>query len=48
MAARFARNAQIAEDCDLLIAVVSKDRKGGTEDTIRKVMALGKDVYIVS
>ena len=43
----FARNSKIADDCDLLIAVVSEDRRGGTEDTIKKVTQLGKTVYLV-
>jgi len=46
-AAGFIRNTKIAKDCDILIAVVSQDRKGGTEDTIRKVEAMGKKVVIV-
>jgi hypothetical protein len=35
-AAGFVRNTYIAEDSDILIACVAKDRKGGTEDTIKK------------
>jgi hypothetical protein len=34
--ATFVRNELIAKDSDILIACVSPDRKGGTEDTIRK------------
>jgi len=34
--AGFIRNTYIAEDSDILIACVSSDRTGGTEDTIRK------------
>jgi hypothetical protein len=34
--AGFIRNTYIAKDSDVLIACVSKDRKGGTEDTIKK------------
>ncbi|MGD1834747.1 MAG: hypothetical protein ACPKQO_03405 [Nitrososphaeraceae archaeon] len=30
------RNDYIAKDSDILIACVAKDRKGGTEDTIKK------------
>lgn len=37
--AGFYRNTFIARDADLLIAVVSAERKGGTEDTIRKFLA---------
>lgn len=46
-AAGFVRNTYIAEDCDILIAVVASDRTGGTEDTIRKVTKLGKPVILV-
>ena len=41
------RNTFIVEDCDVLIACVSKDRTGGTEDSIRKAQAAGKPVHIV-
>jgi len=34
--AGFHRNTDIAVTSDVLIACVAKDRKGGTEDTIRK------------
>lgn len=34
--AGFERNTYIARDADVLIACVAPDRKGGTEDTIRK------------
>lgn len=40
----YARNTLIAEDCDILIACVAPDRKGGTEDTIKKAIKLGKEV----
>jgi len=45
--AGFQRNTNIAEDCDVLIAIVAKDRKGGTEDTIKKAENLGKQIVIV-
>lgn len=45
--AGFVRNTNIAEDCDTLVAVVAKDRTGGTEDTIRKAKNLGKRIVIV-
>ena len=35
-AAGFIRNTYIAESSDVLIACVSSDRTGGTEDTIKK------------
>ena len=41
------RNTYIAEDCDVLIACVASDRKGGTEDTIKKVKRLKKEVLLV-
>ena len=34
--AGFVRNTYIAEDADVLIATVSEDRTGGTEDTVKK------------
>lgn len=42
----FARNTLIANACDILVAFVHPDRKGGTEDTIKKALALGKEVWI--
>lgn len=32
----FDRNTLIARDSDVLVAIVAPDRKGGTEDTIKK------------
>ena len=34
----YARNTLIARDADVLIACVAPDRKGGTEDTIKKFL----------
>jgi len=34
--ANYERNTLVARDADMLIACVSPDRKGGTEDTIHK------------
>jgi len=45
--AGFQRNTLIANDCDVLIAVVASDRTGGTEDTIKKCVSQGKKVYFV-
>lgn len=45
--AGFKRNTYIARDADVLIAVVAADRKGGTEDTIKKYLALGKKELIL-
>lgn len=38
----FTRNSLIANDSDILIACVHQDRKGDTEDTIRKYLKLRK------
>ena len=46
--AGFQRNGYIAEDSDVLIAVVSPDRTGGTEDTITKAQKLGKRIVLVT
>jgi len=35
----FVRNSEIANHSDVLIACVSKERKGGTEDTINKFIS---------
>jgi len=47
--AGFARNTTIANNSDILIAVVAPDRKGGTEDTIKKFnrKTLLKFLYLV-
>ena len=46
-AAGFKRNTYIAEDADVIIAVVAADRTGGTEDTLRKAEKMGKTIYLV-
>lgn len=43
----YARNTLIAEECDMLLAVVADDRRGGTEDTIKKVDNLKKPVVLL-
>jgi len=47
--AGFARNTDIAKDSDILIACVAEDRRGGTEDTIKKFKKFHPDsiVYLV-
>ena len=45
--AGFARNTDIARDADILIACVASDRTGGTEDTIKKYLALNKTRLIL-
>lgn len=44
--AGFLRNTNIAEDADILIALCAPDRKGGTEDTVRKASHMRKKVII--
>jgi len=43
----FVRNSLVARDSDWLYALVSKDRTGGTEDTVRKAADMGKKVVLV-
>ena len=38
--AGFIRNTDIAQSSNILIACVAEDRKGGTEDTIRKFLQI--------
>jgi len=45
--AGFKRNTYIARDSDVLIACVAPNRKGGTEDTIKKYLAFGKTQLIL-
>lgn len=46
--AGFVRNGMIAAESDVLIACVASDRKGGTEDTIKKYHKYGKrDLHLV-
>lgn len=46
--AGFIRNSYIARDSHVLIACVAQDRKGGTEDSIKKFKKLGKrNLYLV-
>jgi len=45
--AGFIRNTKIANDCNVLIAMVSEDRSGGTEDTVEKCVSQGKKIYFV-
>ncbi len=45
--AGFMRNSFIARDSDVLIACTIKGRIGGTEDTIRKYLAMGKNKLIL-
>jgi len=43
----FARNTLIAEECDFLMALCHADRKGGTEDTVKKAENLKKTVVFL-
>ena len=45
--AGFARNTDIAKDANILVALVAEDRMGGTEDTIKKVEKLGKEIILL-
>lgn len=45
--AGFKRNTYIARDSDVLIVCVAEDRTGGTEDTIRKFIKMGKTELIL-
>jgi len=47
-AAGFIRNTDIANDADVLIALVADDRTGGTEDTIKKAEKQNKSIIILS
>lgn len=44
--AYYERNKKIAENSDVIHAFVAKDRKGGTENTIKHALSLGKEVII--
>ena len=46
-AAGFVRNSEIAANSNILIACVVEDRTGGTEDTIKKYLKLGKNQLIL-
>jgi hypothetical protein len=46
--AGFSRNTNIADDCNVLIALVTKDRTGGTEDTVRKAEKANKSIILLS
>lgn len=41
------RNTLIAQDSDVLIACVASDRKGGTEDTIKKFVKIHGDKNLI-
>lgn len=41
------RNKLIAKDCEILIAFVSSDRTGGTENTIKYAKELNKEVKLM-
>jgi len=43
----YERNTTVAKDSDVIIATVSPDRKGGTEDTLKKFLKFGKDPIFV-
>lgn len=45
--AGFLRNTTIAQESDMLIACVAEDRKGGTEDTIKKFIKFHPNKKII-
>lgn len=45
--AGFLRNTDIAKESDILIACVADDRKGGTEDTIKKFKKFHPDGELI-
>jgi hypothetical protein len=45
--AGFWRNTDIVNGSDIILACVSPDRTGGTEDTVKKAIASGKTVILV-
>ena len=46
--AGFKRNSFIANDADIMIALVAKDRTGGTEDTLKKFnLKLDPEVILI-
>lgn len=45
--AGFTRNTKIAEDSDILIALVASDRTGGAEDTIKKAKYMEKVIVLL-
>jgi hypothetical protein len=45
--AGFIRNTLIANDSDVLLACVSAERSGGTEDTVEKAKKQGTPIHIV-
>lgn len=46
--AAFSRNKTIAENSDCCFALVSDDRVGGTENTIKHFLEMNKKVFIVN
>ena len=42
----YARNQLIVDEADRIIAFVAPDRRGGTEDTIRRAVRVGKPVEV--
>lgn len=43
----FARNQLIVDDADVVLALVTFDRRGGTEDTLKKAKVKGIRVFTV-
>lgn len=43
----YERNQRVVDDCDFLVAAVALDRKGGTEDTIKRAIKADKPVNLL-
>jgi len=42
----YARNQRIVDDADRIVAFVAPDRRGGTEDSIRRAISAGRPVEV--
>jgi hypothetical protein len=42
----YERNQRVVDACDSVVAFVASDRKGGTEDTIKRALAANKPVDV--
>lgn len=43
----YGRNGFVAENCDIMYALVHRDRTGGTEDTVKKSLRLLRPTWLV-
>ena len=44
----YERNAEIAKNSEMLYCLISDDRTGGTENTIKHALELGRPIYLVT